>query len=186
MKRLFIAIKINPDKAFLDQFHEIQRSLQHERIKWVEPQNIHITLKFLGDTREEVIPDIKRIVQEAAVSMKSFSFSLRNLGIFGSSYNPRVVWVGIEPVTELVSIMKVIHEKLEVVGFERDRQNLVPHLTIGRIKQLKDKKLFQQIIDQNKGISSKEIRADRFILYESILKKEGPEYTALQIFPLGS
>ena len=73
---------------------------------------------------------------------------------------------------------------MKVIGYEPDRQNLVPHLTLGRIKLLKDKKMFQQIIDQNRGISSQEINVDRFSLFESILKKEGPVYQTLQIFSL--
>ena len=184
MKRLFAAIKINPDKAFLDQIHELKNQLQHERIKWVEEHNIHVTLKFFGETAEERIPEINRVLEEVAADINVFSFSLQKLGVFGSSYDPRIVWVGIEPYTELASIMKIIRDKLNVIGYEPDRQNLVPHLTLGRIKFLKDKNLFQQIIDQNKEISTQEFIVDRFILFESILKKEGPVYLALKTFQL--
>ena len=184
MKRLFVAIKINPDKAFLDQLLKLNSQLRHEKIKWVEKHNIHVTLKFLGETEEERIPDINRVLEEMAADINVFSFSLQKLGIFGSAYDPRVVWVGIEPYADLASIMKILRDKLSVIGFEPDRQNLVPHLTLGRIKFLKDKKLFQQIIDQNKEISSQEITVDRIILFESILKKEGPVYLALKTFQL--
>lgn len=184
MKRLFAAIKIQPDKAFLHQFHEIQNRLQPERIKWVEEYNIHITLKFFGETEEGKIPEIVRLLEELSADINVFSFSFQKLGVFGSAHDPRVVWVGIEPYAELATLMKIIRDKMEVIGYESGRQNLVPHLTIGRIKFLRDKKLFQQIIDQNKGISSQEINVDRFILFESILKKEGPVYLALQTFQL--
>ncbi len=184
MKRLFAAIKINPDKTFLNQFNEIQNRLQHERIKWVEDYNIHITLKFFGETEETKIPEITRVLGEVADCTKTFSLVLHNLGIFGSSYDPRIVWVGIEPYENLESIMKLIRDKLEVIGYTSDRQNLIPHLTLGRIKFLKDKRLFRQIIDQNKNISSQEIIVDRIILFESRLKKEGPVYLTLQIFDL--
>jgi len=184
MKRLFAAIKINPDKAFLNQFCEIQKRLQHERIKWVEGYNIHITLKFFGETEEAKIPEITRVLGEVAANIDVFSLTLHNLGIFGSSHDPKIVWVSIEPYANLESMMKLIRDKLEVVGYNPDRQNLVPHLTLGRIKFLKDKKLFQQIIDQNKNISSQEIIVDKIILFESILKKEGPVYLALQTFQL--
>ena len=184
MKRLFAAIKINPDKGFFDQLRKLNSQLRHEQIKWVEEHNIHITLKFLGETEEGKIPEIIRALVESSANINVFSFSLQKLGVFGSSYDPRVIWVGIEPYAELASLMKIIHHKMEVIGYEPDRQNLVPHLTLGRIKFLKDKKLFQQIIDQNKEISSQEIRVDCFILFESILKKEGPVYLALQTFQL--
>ncbi len=184
MKRLFTAIKIQPDNEFITQFREVQRQLQHERIKWVEEYNIHMTLKFFGETEEEKIPVINQVVEEVASKTNVFSFSLRNLGIFGSTYDPRVVWVGIEPYANLVQIMKVFRDKMTVIGYEPDRQNLVPHLTLGRIKFLKDKKSFQHIIDQYKDISSQEITVDRFILFESILKKEGPVYLAPKTFQL--
>ncbi len=184
MQRLFVAIKINPDKTFLDQLLKLNSQLCHEKIKWVEEHNIHVTLKFFGETAEERIPEINRVLEEVAADTNVFSFSLQRLGVFGSSYDPRVVWVGIEPYADLASIMKIIRDKMNVIGYEPDRQNLVPHLTLGRIKFLKDKKLFQQIIDQNKGISSQEIKVDRFILFESILKKEGPVYLALKTFQL--
>lgn len=170
--------------AFLNQFHELQNQLKQERIKWVEEHNIHITMKFFGETEEGKIPEIIQALEEVAADINVFSFSLRKLGVFGSSYDPRVIWVGIEPYVGFTSIMKIIRDKLSVIGYESDRQNLVPHLTLGRMKFLKDKKLFQQIIDQNKEISSQEIKVEWFILFESILKKEGPVYLALKTFQL--
>ena len=182
MKRLFVAIMINPDKGFSDQIHSLETVLRYERIKWVEDHNIHITLKFFGETEEKKIPGITAALRSVASASEAFSFALKSLGIFGSSYDPRVVWVGIKPYENLVSIMRMISSKLEPIGFKPDRQNLVPHLTLGRIKFLKDKKVFTQIIDQNRNISSEDISADHFILFESILKKEGPLYLALHSF----
>jgi 2'-5' RNA ligase len=184
MKRIFCAITILPDKEFLEQFHEIQSQLRHERIKWVEEHNIHITLKFFGETEEERIPGIIGGLEEVAADTDAFSFSLKKLGIFGSSYDPRIVWVGIEPYAELVTLMMRIRDRMMGIGFEPDRQNLVPHLTLGRIKELKNKKSFHQIIDQHKEIASLEMKAMQILLFESILKKEGPVYLALKIFPL--
>jgi 2'-5' RNA ligase len=184
MQRLFCAIKIVPDKEFLRQFKEIQGQLQYERIKWVEEFNIHVTLKFFGETEQDRIPGIIRVLEQVAAETNVFSFSLQGLGIFGSSYDPRVIWVGIEPYAGITSIMQVLRDKLNVIGIKPDRQNLVPHLTLGRIKGIKDKKMFQQIVDQNKEISSEEIRAEQIILFESILKKEGPVYLALNSFQL--
>lgn len=184
MKRLFVAIKIDPGEEFLKQFRGLRMQLSGERIKWVEEHNIHITLKFFGETEEERVPGIIRALEEVASGTSVFFFSLRKLGIFGSSYDPRVVWVGIEPYADLVALMSGIRDTMSAIGFEPDRQNLVPHLTLGRIKDLRDKKRFQQVIDQNKEIASGEMKAANIILFESILKKEGPVYLALKIFPL--
>ena len=184
MKRLFIAIKISPDQRFMDQFRNLKSALRHERIKWVEEQNIHITLKFFGETEEDRIPAIYESMQKVASGVKAFRFSLKKLGIFGSSYEPRVVWAGIEPYRELVEIMQSLHNELKKAGFEPDRQNLVPHLTLGRIKYLADKPLFQNTMDQFREISSSEMMISSMILFESILKKEGPEYRAVKTIEL--
>ena len=181
MKRLFIAISIHPDKAFMDQFHSLKLALQHEKIKWVEEHNIHITLKFFGETEEDKIPAIVRVMEKIASERNPFRFSLKKPGIFGSSYEPRVVWIGIDPYQELVEIMKSLHRELKTIGFEPDRQNLVPHLTLGRIKFLNDKPLFQKTLERFKDLASREMTVDSFLLYESILRREGPEYRVVKV-----
>jgi RNA 2',3'-cyclic 3'-phosphodiesterase len=182
MKRLFTAIKIHPEKPFLDKLHLLESQLRHEKIKWVEDHNIHITLKFFGETEENKIPGINLVLQKVAEGTRSFELSLRNLGIFGSSYNPKVIWVGIEPYHDLVDIMKNIQAGLKETGYEPDRQNMVPHLTLGRIKYLVDKSLFQNKINDFKELNSLPMEITSFHLYESILKKEGPVYISLKTF----
>jgi 2'-5' RNA ligase len=183
MKRLFIAIKIKPDDAFMQQFRELKDALKHEPIKWVEEHNIHITLKFLGETNEKVIPAIGEALHVVAGRTKTFRFSLEGLGIFGSKYEPRVLWTAIQPYDMLVSQMRAVHDAMEPLGFEKDRQNLVPHLTLGRIKFLRDKKLFHETVDEFKEMTSTLLTAAGMILFESILKKEGPEYRMIQAHP---
>jgi 2'-5' RNA ligase len=182
MKRLFVAIKVNPDEKFLAQFRILKSSLMHERIKWVEDHNIHITLKFFGETEEAKIPRISAVLRSIASQTKPFSFLLKHLGIFGSSYEPRVIWIGIEPYQELEILMRRIRDQLKPLGFDLDRQNLVPHLTLGRVKSLKDKQLFNRSIERFNSISSEKLKTGSFILFESILKKEGPIYRSLDTF----
>lgn len=180
MKRLFIAIKLKPDPAFMDQFRTLKEALGQESIKWVEEHNIHITLKFLGDTDEQALPRIGEALDAVARSVTAFRFSLEGLGIFGSSYRPKVIWIGINPYDPVASLMRNVHDALEKAGFEKDRQNLVPHLTLGRIKILQDKKRFRATLDKHRKMASLPLTAAGMILYESILKKEGPEYKMIQ------
>ena len=184
MKRLFVAFKINPDPDFLSDFIRLRHSLSHEKIKWVEQKNIHITIKFLGETEERLIPDISQVLKNLAEATSSFSFHLAGLGVFGSSYNPRVIWTGIEPYDKLAALMKRAHLDFESIGFQAGRQNLVPHLTLGRIKYLQDKVFFQKILDKMKGISSRPMSVKNLILYESILWPKGPEYYSIETFLL--
>ena len=182
MKRLFAAVKIHPEKDFLDQFHRLQSLLQREKIKWVEDHNIHITLKFFGETEENRIPEITNVLHSVATSTHPFEISLQKLGIFGSSYNPKVIWIGIHPYAELAETMRRLQTGLKLTGYEPDRQNLVPHLTLGRIKYLSDRSYFQQTIDEYKNISSVSQQVNSFHLFESILKREGPVYISLKEF----
>jgi len=183
MKRLFAALKIHPDAEFLTKYHEFKYALRHEQIKWVEDQNIHITLKFFGETEERKIPEICSVLKNRASTTSSIALQLTGLGIFGSSYAPKVIWVGIEPYAELSAIMKKIHCDLKIIGFESDRQNLIPHLTLARIKFIRDKIIFNRTLDQYKTISSSTICIAEAVLFESILRREGPEYNALEKFP---
>jgi 2'-5' RNA ligase len=80
--------------------------------------------------------------------------------------------------------MKAVHASLVSIGYEPDRQNLVPHLTLGRIKEITDKKNFQSVVDTFRDLSSGEMPVREFVLYESILKKEGPIYIPLKRFEL--
>ena len=182
MKRLFVALKIFPDAGFLSEYARLKSGLQHEPIKWVEEHNIHITLKFFGETDERKIPGIRSVLKDRAEQTSHFGIRLKELGIFGSSYAPKVVWVGIEPYEQVSQLMKDIHHDLAAVGYEPDRQNLVPHLTLGRIKFLHDKVIFRRTMDECRAISSSPIPIAEMILFESILRREGPEYIALNRF----
>ena len=179
MKRLFIAIKINPDREFLQLYEELRSQLKFEKITWVSPHNVHITLKFLGDTPEDKVEAVAAGMKKAAEGISPFSFRLGGLGIFGSSYQPRVIWAGIKDWKELAGIGEKIIREMEVLGWERDRQNFVPHLTIGRIKFIKDKQTFQEVIGEYKHVDIQEVTVTEVRLYESELTREGPVYTVI-------
>jgi 2'-5' RNA ligase len=185
MKRLFVAIKIYPTTEFLRIFSQLTSDLRHERIKWVEPHNIHITLKFFGETEENEIPAIKSALQLAASQSKVFTMKISRTGIFGSRYDPKVIWFGIERDSSLDLLARNTLEELKKAGWEPDRQNFVPHLTVGRIRELRDKEFFQQVIDQYRDAKIQEQLVKEVILYESILKPQGPTYISLAKFQIG-
>lgn len=184
MKRLFAAIKIHPSDVMLDILEDITSQLSGDKIRWVDPRNMHLTLKFFGETPEEEIDSIVGAIDEATEDCSSFELYLRDTGIFGSRYNPRVIWFGIEPNPLIDSLFHKMKNELEAIGYEYDRQNFVPHMTIGRIRQIRDKKYFQKIIDRFKSVEIQREVIDEVILYESILHREGPEYRIVETFPL--
>jgi 2'-5' RNA ligase len=176
MKRLFAAIKIHSSARYISLFNEISSSLRHERIKWVEPENTHLTLKFFGETDKTKIPAIRNSIETAVSQSESFTIKIANTGIFGSRYDPKVIWFGIDKQDELENFAQNLFTELARCGWEADRQNFVPHLTIGRIKELKDKPLFQKIIEKYNTVEIQEEKVTEIILYESILRREGPLY----------
>jgi 2'-5' RNA ligase len=184
MKRLFIAIKIEPDPAFIAVYNQLTSNLSYENIRFAEVKNLHLTLRFIGETEENKIPDIDRMMNKSAEKAKSFIMNVNRTGVFGSSYNPKVVWFGIDPNEYLTHLHTAIELNLSKVGFYQDRQNFVPHLTLTRIKKLKDLKLFQKILDdfREKEIMKQDVQS--FSLIESTLKKEGPIYTTLNSYTL--
>jgi 2'-5' RNA ligase len=184
MKRLFAAVKVTPSEDFLETYSSLKAGLRFARIKWVHPENIHITLKFFGETPEDRIPGINSVLNDIAGRHGPFSFSIANTGIFGSSYNPRVIWFGIEEAEALRSLAEDVLDEVVPLGWERDRQNFVPHLTLGRVKEVKDKRLFQDVIDEHKKTFIQEVSVVDFRLYESILQKDGPVYRVVESFVL--
>ncbi len=184
MKRIFAAIKIQPTEVFHNTYYQLKSKLKNEKIKWVELENIHITLKFFGETDESKIEGITELLTEIAQNHSPFTLELKDVGIFGSSYNPRVIWFGIEKSEQLTYLANDVLDQVGSLGFVRDRQNFVPHLTIGRIKFIDDKKRFQEVISRFKSIEIQEQKVDQFYLIESILRPQGPEYTILESFNL--
>lgn len=184
MKRLFAAFKVTLDKEFFMMYRTLKAQLSEESIKWVEDYNIHITIKFLGETPDKKIGEICEILKSRSELTPEFSIEFSNLGIFGSRYSPRVIWLGVEPYTELAGLIKNLQVDLRMIGYQIDSQNVVPHLTLGRIRFINDKQRFQKILDNFSGWRSQLYTFDRMILYESILHQKGPEYLEIEKFAL--
>lgn len=184
-KRLFAAIHIKPTEAFSDIFNNLKQILGFHIIKWVDPNNIHITLKFLGETPVEEIPAIIEALKTSTEGIQPFDIKLANTGIFGSYYLPRVIWAGIDASDELLKLSANVVANLEAIGYLSDRQNFVPHLTLGRIKEIKDKAHFQEVLSHFSNFVYQTQHVTGFTLFESILKKEGPEYNVLGEFTFG-
>jgi len=184
MKRVFLAINFN-DCVFINEYiSELKSNLRAENIKWVEPKNAHLTLKFFGPTTNVQLQLIENTLETNLKNKQSFSLVFDKLGIFGSKYQPRLLWMGMENSDDILKLQNEIMLALEGIDIESGRQNFVPHLTIGRIKNLQSKKYFQSVIDHYKIFASPPILINRIFLYESILRKEGPEYRVLKEFVL--
>jgi len=179
VKRLFIAVKTEPEGDLIRMISSSKSLLGSERIKWVDPDNIHITLSFLGDTSEKRLGALSLILEEACKDFGMFEFKLTGLGVFKNIRDPRVIWVGIHPKDTLIKLGARISEGLRISGFQIEERTFNPHLTIGRINSLKEPESLKRILESYRNTEFQIVEAKEVILYESILMQSGPLYKPL-------
>ena len=184
MKRLFVAISFTPGDKFLSAYKDIKNSLYGEKIKWVDTSKIHLTLKFIGKTPDWKIPEIKKAIEESVYNIDPFELEIKNAGIFGSRYNPRVIWFGISKNPQLNKLTEQVVNNLDTIGIKKDRQNLVPHLTIGRIKNINNKQHLAQKIGQYNNVILQTNEIHMVSLYESVLTNTGSNHYLISSFNL--
>ena len=166
----------------------LQRDLQHERrnINWCKTDQIHLTLKFVGDTPDEDIPEIIAACQEVAKRHQPFTMDFNRTGIFGSRHAPRVLWLGMKDEPKaLYDLEDDVLDAFDRIGYLRDRQNFVPHITLCRIKQLVDKDYFRQIHEDIEQKTYIHADVNDIVYYQSFLQPTGAYYKVLKKMPLG-
>lgn len=184
MKRIFIAVKIEPGPTLLKILGSLKAVLASEKINWVNPENIHLTLAFLGDTDEERIKVLSIMLKRTCTGFGEFSFRLNATGIFKDLRDPRVLWAGIEGFEKLVMLNDVINTGLKDTGFRIENRQFKPHITLGRIKFLKNMESLKSALEMYKDTFMQNVNVEEVILYQSILRPEGPVYKPLGIFKL--
>ena len=183
--RLFIAIPLPLFSLSSKLPLHFQQQLKKDHISWTKPENFHLTLLFLGETPENRIPEIMERVEEVAYDFDPFTLTIEKTGLFGSKYDPKVIWAGAEPFSILNDLHLRIAKTMEAVGYKPDRQNFVPHLTIGRIRRLNDKQQLQKALDAKKEGHFFSQQVEEIVLFESQLKAEGPQYIIKGVSTLG-
>lgn len=184
--RSFIAIKI--DESLKDKMTEVQSKLSKScaDVKWVERENLHITLKFLGDVSLKKLKEVKSCLNEILPNEKSFKISFSKVGYFPNINNPRVVWIGTENGGEkLISLSKKIEDNFCKIGFKKEDREFKPHLTIGRVKSGYNKDKLKNGINNFCNLEFGEMTVDKIYLMKSTLTPKGPIYEVLEEFILG-
>jgi len=176
--RGFIAIEIDETSKIIDFNNEIKKT--EANIKLVESNNMHLTLKFLGDINEESIEKIEEKIKESVEGIKPFNIELIGTGVFPNKNYIKVIWIGIEKGEKLITIAQKIDERLVNLGFKKEKRKFSPHLTIGRVKSAKDKKKIIQIVEKYNNILFSENIVDTIKLIKSELTPEGPIYSTLK------
>jgi 2'-5' RNA ligase len=176
MKRLFTAIDIPLNTAIKGKINTLRNELAGERIKWVEPHQYHITLQFLGSVDASLISPLNESIEKVSSDFKGFSMEVNEFGVFKNFRDPRILWIGFRPCRELDLIKNAIDDAFINFGFEKSDKKFSPHLTIARIKSLREKHKLEVLAGSQDYKVSQKVDVKEIILYESILKPSGPEY----------
>jgi len=174
--RAFVAVRIPPPAALRPVLAEL--AAMGRPLKAVRPDDLHVTLKFLGDTDPRSIPDVARSVAEAAGAPAPFEIELAGLGVFPNPARPTVVWAGIRRAEPLVELACELETRLEPLGFAPERRAFVPHLTLARVKSRPPAEL-GALLERHRETVFGAAMIDAVLLLQSELRPEGPHYTAL-------
>lgn len=184
-KRIFIAIDIAGSASLKAMIRNFRRTLAGDSIKWVEDDNFHLTLYFLGETNIKTIDNLITDISREIENISKFSISLQGVGIFGNINNPKVLWIGIKDKSgNLKTIQGKLSKMLVNYDFPEDQQKFSPHLTLGRIRAIKDISPLKNLIEQYREVPFQELKVSKIVLHESKLTHSGPIYSTIKEFPL--
>jgi len=184
--RSFLAIEL--PEAIRRKIEEVQKDLRisHADVRWVNPENIHLTLKFFGNIDEARIDPIVKSLEGTIGATSPFSLLIRGMGSFPHLKKPRVIWMGLqEGKQDLVALQRQIDGELKKIGLEPEGRDFHPHLTLGRVKSNRaiDELIGRMERYREEGFG--DFRVERIVLFKSDLKPSGPIYTRMREMWLG-
>jgi len=186
--RCFIAIDIKEDirAGLTDLQQELAGSVDIRKgdVKWVEPEGMHLTLKFLGEVPDNQIVEVCNVVKEVAERHEAFDFAIKEVGAFGGR-SARVLWVGAGlDCPELLELQQDLEDKLAEAGWPKEARRFSGHLTLCRIRNAKAGEKLGLAIERYKDYDLGTVRGASISIYESQLRPEGPIYTRLGNYKL--
>lgn len=190
MKRIFIAadleIPVVERLALLCEELEVRTSEVDARIRWVAPENIHVTLQYLGETDPALIGLIEERLTQVTEPLFPFEVTCERLGVFPEATNARIIWAGLDPNgAEVIGLLRqAIVRDLENLGVDADEREYKPHVTLGRVRSTTKCDL-SEVISDFEAVSFGRSYVKDLILFESELTPSGARYRVLHRFPLG-
>jgi RNA 2',3'-cyclic 3'-phosphodiesterase len=179
--RTFIALELPP--AVISLLAKVQEDLKSTRLraKWVRPENIHLTLKFLGNINPTDIDKISGAMMDAVDDFGAINLVAGGVGVFPGLKRPRVIWIGLGgQIQVLFAMQRVLEDNLAALGFKKEKRSFKGHLTLGRFRQNANPNTIRQIMREYAHLNSEEFTAKRIILFKSDLKPTGAVYTQLR------
>jgi 2'-5' RNA ligase len=187
LARLFIAVEIE-DRSVLSRIMEVRNQIMGLGIdaKPVEDENIHLTLRFLGDVEENLIPSVERAMEPLA-SIPPFKMRVRGVGVFPDLRSPRVVWVGVGEGSEMLRSMRGILDRgLRGLKIYEDEHGFTPHITIARVRGRANIDKLSIYVEENMDLDLGFSSVTRVVLKRSFLTPRGPIYSDVRRVILGS
>ena len=181
--RCFIGVPISDEikRKLVKEQKEISEVI---KAKFVEKQNLHISLRFLGDVSEEKVNELKKALGEALLGKKGFEICIKGLGCFPNIDFVRVLWAVVgKGFTELKLLEKDIDKELSKLTFKKDKE-FTPHLTLGRVRFISDKADFQDTIKESTDKEFGCFEAKNVVLFKSRLTSKGPVYEIIKEYEL--
>jgi RNA 2',3'-cyclic 3'-phosphodiesterase len=187
--RLFIATDLSADQraACAQLIENLRKGVQFTKAypKWVEPNAMHLTLKFLGDVDSARVPQIAQALDPVASTIKAFTMGFKGLGVFPSERQPRILWVGVQAGhREVLQLQFGVERALNALGFPPEDRPFHPHLTLARIKSTRGAEALMDVVHSHRDSDLGQATVDHMTLYQSTLLPEGPVYKALHTWSL--
>ncbi len=186
--RTFVAVEINSDVR--DRAAALIERLRASAadVKWVDPHNLHLTLKFLGDVPSNEIPRVCEAVRRGAAKVEPLRLEVRGAGAFPNADRPRTLWLGVgDGEAEMIELHKQIEDALAKLGYRKEHRRFHPHLTIGRVRRsgpnVSD---LGNLVGQNADFLAAQVTVAKVVVFSSRLATSGPTHETLSRAKLGS
>ena len=200
--RAFISVDIGALPGIVKVLDDLKNT--DADLKLVESENVHLTLKFLGEIDEKMVDEIAGVMEESVREVSPFRIKLRGVGVFPSMNYMRVVWIGLKDAEKLGVIAEQLENGLTAFGFKKEKRRFSPHVTIGRVKSsgktfgfskdarnsswnsvasTRNKGVLQNFLNENKEKDFGELDVKSIRLKKSVLTSKGPEYSTVKEAP---
>jgi 2'-5' RNA ligase len=184
--RTFIAVELSKDiRARLISLQETLARVAPD-VKWVEPENLHVTLLFLGEVDDREVVQVCRVAQDGVAAVAPFTMSIESVSCFGNPKRPRTLWVGVgEGTDELVAIHDALEIPLQDLGYRREERRFTPHITLGRVKGERANPELAAELTKRRDWGAGSHPVHEILIMGSELRSDGPLYTVLGRAKLG-
>jgi 2'-5' RNA ligase len=187
MARIRTFIAVDPGKPIRDRLLTLQETLARTgtEVKWVEADNLHVTLLFLGEVDDREVHKVCRLVADGVQEQPGFPMTVETVGCFPSPRRPRVVWAGVgDGAQPLCAMHDALEEPLTELGYRREERRYTPHITLGRVKSDRPTEKLATALAKNAGWKGGETAVREILVMSSELTAQGPIYTVLSRAPL--